>query len=395
MRFSVDWQSWTEFLFVYQPKRKLKWLGGSIIAVLFLGGLALWGVYLNWARGPFNFHDWADITLPRLYFLQDALEKGTLPLHISNSSPLNASIDRFMSVPDVILSPQILLLLFLSVKEFVLVNTWLFYAAGFGGLLWLRKKFRLSLIAFTIYFLIFNFNGHILAHFTVGHFTWVTYFLYPWFIGLIFDLKEGHADWSWTAKTASWMFLVFINGGYHIYVWALFFLGFLLLVNVKNFWGIVRTVVFSVLLCAVRILPLFLPLDEFDNIYIGGYPLVVSIWTSLIDIQIPNDITLNMGMTRAVGLWEFTLYVGLLGAVFLLFFGVYRVIKKIVLQRLPFRASAAVSRARYPFSQQGLPVPENRPSCPNHRRRTCFFTYDHLGLLIYLDPGCDRASALP
>jgi len=326
MRIDNLYKFLTDLFFSYSTERKTLRTTRAAILVLFLGGLALWGVFLNWGRGPFNFHDWADITMPRLVFLQDSIDKGRLPLHIFNPSPLDSATDRFMAVPDVILSPQILLLDFLPIGTFILVNTWLLYSAGFAGMLWLRGKFRLSLTSFTLFFLLFNFNGHILAHFTVGHFTWGAYFLFPWFIGLIFELLDGRTGWKWTACTALWMFLVFINGGYHPFIWALFFMGFLILTNLRNFRVIIRTAIVSILLCAFRILPLLLPLKDFDDIFIAGYPLDTSIWSSLTAIQIPNDITLNEGMTRAVGLWEFTLYAGLLGTLLLLFFGVYRVI---------------------------------------------------------------------
>lgn len=324
---SLNQTGWSDLLFAYRQSKKTQWVIVLCLTIFFFGGMALWGVFLDWGRSPLNFHDWSAITGPRLVFLQNAVTNGALPLHISDSLPLDAATDRFMAVPDIILSPQILLLAFLSTDAFILVNTWLLYAAGFWGLLWLRKKFRLSLAAFTIFFFIFNFNGHILAHYTVGHFTWGAYFLYPWFIGLIFDLLEGRGNWAWTLKTSAWMLLVSLNGGYHHYVWALFFMALLAVICYRHFWLLLKTALFSVALCAVRVLPLFLPLGEFDNIFIGGFPLVNSIWESLVDIQIPNDITLNAGMTRPIGLWEFTLYVGLLGAFFLLYFGVYRVIK--------------------------------------------------------------------
>ena len=36
----------------------------------------LWGKFLNWGQIPFDFHDWAEITAPRVAFLRDAMIKG-------------------------------------------------------------------------------------------------------------------------------------------------------------------------------------------------------------------------------------------------------------------------------------------------------------------------------
>lgn len=321
--------SWTDFLFVYQPSRKLNWLCWVAVGCLFLGGLVLWAKFMNWGRGPYNFHDWTDITVPRLLYIQDALENGVLPLHVANTIPLHSVTDQFMAIHDVILSPQVFLLAFLSIDEFILWNTLLLYTVGFGGLLWLRSRFRLSVTAFGLYFLFLNFNGHILAHIGIGHLSFASYFLYPWFIGLIFELLDGRGNWQWTLKTSLWMLMLFLNGGYHQFIWALFFMGFVILTRWRAAWVIIRTAVASVLLCAVRILPLFLPLDKLDDRYVAGYPHLGSIWASLVEFQIPNDITLNQGMTpRPIGLWEFTLYIGMLGAVFILLFGIYRVITR-------------------------------------------------------------------
>ena len=38
---------------------------------LFIIGLAAWGWFLNWGSIPFDFHDWSEITAPRLAFLQE------------------------------------------------------------------------------------------------------------------------------------------------------------------------------------------------------------------------------------------------------------------------------------------------------------------------------------
>ncbi len=114
-------------------------------------------------------------------FLRDAVRSGELPLHISDPATLGGITDRFLAIPDEILSPQVYLLRFISIGRFVFVDVAILYTIGFFGLLWLRRRFSLSLFTFTILFLLFDFNGHILAHYCIGHVTWGGYFLFPWF----------------------------------------------------------------------------------------------------------------------------------------------------------------------------------------------------------------------
>ena len=131
---------------------------------LWAGGVFLWGKFLNWGDIPFDWLDWAEINAPRTAFLKDAVTKGVLPLHMPDSSALRGVTDRFMSIPDALLSPQILLLRFMDVGTFFLVDTLLLYTIGMFGLLWFRRRYSLSLASFSALFLLFNFNGHILAH---------------------------------------------------------------------------------------------------------------------------------------------------------------------------------------------------------------------------------------
>ena len=348
-----------------QPTGKVpRWMLGILIAAIFIGGFVLWGVYFNWGNFPSNYHDWATITFPRLTFLQKAIQTGVLPLHIADTLPLADSTNRFLAMPDQILSPQIFLLKWLSVSQFVMVDVWLLYFVSFWGLLWLRKKFNLSIIAFFLLFLLFNFNGQNLAQLTAGHLWWGAYFLFPWFIGLIFELLQKGGGWNWVTKVAGLLFIVFLNGGYHFFIWALFFIGFLAVAVQRHFWTLLKTAVFVVLLSAVRILPLFLPLGEFHNKYIAGYPFVQTIWTSLVTPQIPNDLTYATGFHEVIGTWEFSLYVGLFAAVFLLYFGLFRVLRTSEKQNLyipilvPVMALGMLSLGKvYQYLRVVLPIP--------------------------------------
>lgn len=303
------------------PRLKSHWGQTVTLGVLYTAGLLLWWRFLSWGKLPMTFHDWADITGPRLTVLQDAMLKGILPFHTANTTALGGITTRFMAIPDVILSPQIFLLRYLSLGTFVILQISLVYTLGFWGLFQIRKRFSLSLLAFTVLFFSFNFNGHILAHFSVGHFIWGGYFLFPWFALLVFDLLDGHQGWKWLAQLALILLVMLLQGSYHHYVWCLFFLGFLAIFSIKNFVFIFKAAIIAVLASLVRLLPPFILLGKFNNQFIGGYRDLLSILLCLFTPQIPLSSASFEAVSGGLPAWESTIYLGILGAAFLLSFG--------------------------------------------------------------------------
>lgn len=93
---------------------------------------------------------------------------GVFPLHMAGTQTLHDLTDRFLTLPDVITTPQTLFLLFVNIPTFVLIDILIQYLIGFPGLLWVRRRFNLSLFAFSVLFFLFNFNGFILSHYSPG-----------------------------------------------------------------------------------------------------------------------------------------------------------------------------------------------------------------------------------
>ena len=314
-------------LFVWEPSKRLRWLGWTSITGLYLAGLLGWTWYLSWGTIQYDFHDWGEITIPRLAFVQNAIKERTLPLHIRSLRPLGGATDRFLCVPDQILSPQVVLLGILSISQFILFDVLLVYSFGFLGLLWIRRKFNLSFFSFALLFFLFNFNGHILAHITAGHLSWGGYFLFPYFFLLTVELIENKTGWVWVGKVSFLLFLILLQGSYHQFVWLLYFLGFLAIAVPRHFWTILKAGFFSILVSMVRLLPPVLVLKRFNSTYFGGYPTLASIWDSLVYSVLPGIHNDWGGLSNSVGTWEFTLYTGLLAALFLVYFGIVRVLR--------------------------------------------------------------------
>ena len=317
-----------EALFDRNKEKDFPWLPWVWLAGLFAMGVFLWGKFLNWGNIPFDWLDWAEINAPRTAFLKDAITKGVLPLHMPDSSALRGITDRFLCMVDPILSPQVVLLRFMEVGQFFLVHTLLLYTLGAAGLLWFRRKFNLSLVAYTALFLLFNFNGHLLAHYSVGHVTWGGSLLFPWFLVLIFQLLEGDESWAWVAKTSLLLFFIWLQGSFHQYVWGLMFLALIGLTGWREFRQALKTGVCTVLLSMVRILPPAMFASQFDDEFLGGYPTLMDILKSMVTIVYPADAIDIRTMINPFAWWEFDLYLGLVGAFFFLYVGVYRWIKR-------------------------------------------------------------------
>lgn len=318
--------------------RETVWAFNFWAGVLLISGAFVWVWFLNFGEGPFDFHDWEEVSLPRLIVMQNALRQGEFPLHIPVGPALLNLTDRFLGIPDLLLAPQVLLLKWIPVESFVITNLLLTYAAGFAGLVYFGHRYRLSTIPFTLLFLLFNLNGHIAAHIAVGHFIWATaYFLLPWLVALIFRLFEGAAGWKWVLQTAFLLFVLFLHGGYHYVVYALALL-VLIAVLIPRYFGIaVRAVVFTVLLCAVRLLPLAFNAETFSQHieYLDGFRSLWRIVESMMFVSIPQYAPGLSPLTEKVGSWELTYYMGFAGMIFFILFGIVAVTRN---QTHPFRA---------------------------------------------------------
>jgi len=127
-------------LFDVQAERAMKWMGLAWMIGLFLAGALLWAKIFNFGNIPFNYLDWAEVSAARLAFVRNAVMTGQLPLQMPDSSALRNVTDRFMALPDVILSPQMLLMPFMSVGQWVALDNIFLYLLGSWGLLWFRRN---------------------------------------------------------------------------------------------------------------------------------------------------------------------------------------------------------------------------------------------------------------
>jgi hypothetical protein len=317
-------------LFVPDVEGRWPRLRIAYLAALFLAGLAGWGYFFGWGSAPLGFHDWLDINVPRLMFLQNALREGQWPLHMADPAALHDVTDRFLTLPDVITTPQTLLLLVMPVQLFVLVDVLLSYSAGFVGLLLLRRQFNWSLATLSGVFMLVLFNGHILAHYSVGHFSWGAYFLFPFVALLLCRFLDGDASWRAAAQFAALMFYMVLAGGQHHVSWILLLLLMMVPFCWSRVWWLIAVAAAGVLLSAVRLLPPALEVGSFRAhglvTDVVGYPSVMHLLESLVvlrrEISTYDSLPGNISFFDR-SYYEFSAYIGAAGLAILVV-GLYR-----------------------------------------------------------------------
>ncbi len=262
-----------------------KWITLIFNLLLYFSGIALWGLILNF--GDFTpFHDWGEINIPRLAFLQDAIRTNAFPLHMIGTGAFRGLTDRFLSIPDVILSPDLLLLKFISIKAYIFIHWIICFTFGFLALLWMQFRYQVSKGFIFVTFFLFNFNGHIVAHAVVGHLTWGAYFLFPWLFILCMEVKNIREKWLWISAVSFLMLAIWLQGSFQQFVAGIFFLLFFALLSIRNFVKIGLAILFSLLLSLCRILPPILIMGIANSNPLGGYPLIRFMLNSIIEPRI-------------------------------------------------------------------------------------------------------------
>ncbi len=301
---------------------------GLVLAGLYFAGVAHWLVFFFTSPRSFALYkmNFSAYQWPREYVflsvLQEAVRKGVIPYHIA--APMKDTT-RFLGIPDYITSPQIALLGTLDIATFVVVNTLLLYTLSFIACLLIRRRYRLSLVAFSAMTLLLNFNGNITAQIGAGQYVWAGFFLLPFLCLLILKLLEGDRSFGMAAKLALLLFGMMLQGTYHFYVWSVLFLLLLAAFERSLRRTILLAVATSAALVAYRVLPAALTFWGADRGFISGYPTVEDLLAGLLVIR--RHTTEPIGVLHNLAWWEYDLYIGAIGGALLAYFGIWLRIK--------------------------------------------------------------------
>jgi hypothetical protein len=306
-------------------------------------GIAHWVYFLHQGHVPDEIRSWRSHDWPKEFryytVLNSALQDREIPYRVSML--FHKHTDRFLGLPETNLSPQVLLLPYFKIGKFIVFNVCLLYTVGFVGCLALRRRYRLGLITFTVFFLLFSFNGYITSHLAVGHSMWVGYYLLPFFCLYILKWLEGETDSTTALKLAFVLFLMVLQGAFHMMIWCWMFLLLFVACNRQYWKPVALTLGLSFLLALFRLLPaayIFWDFDDDEYTFLSGYPTLKDVLDGLIEVR-PWYYDYVGGIFGWMGWWEYDVYVGILGLAFLVYFGIYRCFDKSpALQECRYRA---------------------------------------------------------
>jgi len=282
------------------------------LTVLFLLGLSQWISSFRMGNIPMSIADWPK-EKQYCMVLKQALTEKKIPYFISE--PVQQT-DMFLGSPETMVSPQICLLKWLSPGEFECFNMALFYTLGFAGCLFIRRRFSLNLLAFTALFLLLNFNGYTVSRMGVGHTQWFSVFLLPYFVLLVFDLDAGKKGLKTALQLSLLFFFMLLQGGFHVYVWCVFFLLFYMFADFRKWKYISIALGVSAALSAFRLLPALVAFAGKSNAGSKGYPSIITLLSAMI---IPRDVNFHL-YQGAFGWFEYNLFTDITGFAFIAWF---------------------------------------------------------------------------
>jgi hypothetical protein len=321
----------------------------AFLGALFLAGVVHWVLFFGLPpRLPPSVGDWAK---ERRYYtvLRQAVREGRVPYYVSR--PIQGT-RKFLANPEVVLSPQVLFLRFLEVEPFVAVQTVLAYTAGFVGCSWLRRRYRLSLLPFTLLFLVFNFNGHLTAHLAVGHSMWAGGFLLPFFFLYMLELIEGRDPRRTPVKLALALFAILLQGALHVFNWCVLLLVLTAAFRWRLAGAVARTLLWAGVAGACRLLPAAVVWSDREVVFLTGYPGLGDLASALLTLRPPD-------LQKASGLnvWEYDAFVGPLALAWIVAFGVARMPAEHRSLRGPLAVMVLLSLGSFYYVVHVLKVP--------------------------------------
>ena len=315
-----------EDLLFARPDRPVARIATSVaLTLLFCLGIVHWIVFFNFGEMSFQYADWPK---EYLYYsvLQQALNTGTIPYHVDQAIQ---NTHRFLALPEIVRSPQILLLRVMTVSDFVVANTLVVYAAGFWGCLMIRRRYALSLMSFSLLYLVFQFNGYITSHLATGHSMWNGYFLMPFYCYYVLRLcepasPESADDRRLPLMLALTLFAMNLQGAFHMYVWNVLFLGFVAVFNTSAVRPLATAGVFSALLSSFIFLPAGITFWNADHLFLTGYPTVGVLIEAFVYVRkFDLEVSPATALIGDVGWWEYDMFIGLIAFAAVIYLGVW------------------------------------------------------------------------
>lgn len=287
----------------------------SVLLTLFVVGVVHWVGFFHAAN--LTAYDWPK-EVAYLDTLRNSISTGVIPWCWSEE--FYHGTQNFLGIPEVKLTPDVLILPLVSNPTFVLIHVLIFYSVGFWFCVRLAKDLAASTAAFFLFWLLFNFNGYITAHLAVGHFQWTGYFLLPAFFVQLFRLVAAPPASDIGSKTVLNMLLLlgmlFLNGSLHIAIWCCMFLAAAALSQPLLLKHVAIAITGGGLLGAVRLLPAAFSFGESYKPFISGYPSLAVLLDAFTTLRRHCAERVG-GIWGEIGWWEYDIFIGFVAVVIL------------------------------------------------------------------------------
>lgn len=300
-------------------------LAALVLIGLFGLGVLHWRAYFTAGNVRLDTQDWR---LTRTYWdtISYAIDTRQIPFFSAEGI---AHTEHFIGDPDPAWNPLLVFADRLKPAEFALINTLIFYTVGYVGLLLVRRRYNLSLVSFTILYLLFNFNGFITSHITIGHFTWMGYFFYPFLILFLLEMAEedDRAAIRAALKTGVVIAVMALFGAFHMIIWwgwALILFG---LFTPRRLPVVAVALGAAGLLSAYRYLPVAFSMSDYELDFRTGFPTLQYLLDGLTSVRTFDytyqlESALDLRALTGLKWWEFDMFISIVGFVFVAVFGV-------------------------------------------------------------------------
>jgi len=190
----------------------------NIYFVTFLLGIIHWVAFMGYGSPDYNSFDWR-ITYPSYELIKEAITNLTIPYYATfygGESLTKSTYDiKFFALPNFgTVSPHLVLLKFISVSNFIVVNTIIYFSIGFWGVLKWIKELKLTTSAAVYLIVMFCFNGYLTSKMGIGWLgTNFGYFLLPNFLWIVYKFinKSNYTTRENLIIASEFSFLMFFT----------------------------------------------------------------------------------------------------------------------------------------------------------------------------------------
>ena len=271
----------------------------------------------------FNYSDWYNENNV-LRVLKNALQNSVFPYHSSYGAGNTPKNNRFFGQILYSLSPQIILLYFVDIQAFTIINMLIMYTVGFFGCLLFLKRYQLGMIPFSFLLLVFNFNGYFVEKIAAYGAHFMGYFMFPYVFYVILqiidtDSQEVNKQIKYGICLGLSLVAMLFQGSIHLYVEAITFIILWLLFNFKYWKTILIALMTTFSVGSTRFLPGILTYGTDPNRHAnlwGGYSDLGQLFDGLL--------TLKHHLHYPIySWWEYSLYISLPAVLILVYYGLF------------------------------------------------------------------------